>query len=244
VSWHKGLICAIDAETTGVDIETDRIVTWSRWLIDPSKGSKVHAGWLTDPGIDIPEGATAVHGITTEHARERGQQAASAVREIAGDLVHWSVEGAVVVAYNASYDISLLHRECLRHGHTDLAAGLEKLRPVVDSHVIDKGVDKYRKGSRKLLDVAKHYGIELTEEDAHGSQADSLAAARVAYVLATRYPHIGRMDPDELHDLQREWKVDQAVGLQKYLRRKDPKAVVSPHWPFQPVPDQIQEQIR
>ncbi|WP_435109954.1 exonuclease domain-containing protein [Nocardiopsis synnemataformans] len=244
MSWHKGVLCAIDAETTGVDIESDRIVTWSRWIIDPAKGSKVHAGWLINPGVDIPEGATAVHGISTEHARERGQQAASAVREIAGDLVEWSAEGAVTVAFNAAYDISLLHRECLRHGHTDLAARVAALRPVVDAHVLDKGLDRYRKGSRKLVDVAAHYGIELSEADAHGSAADSLAAARVAYVIAERYPHIGRMDPDALHDLQREWRADQAKSLERYLRRKDPKAVVSPHWPLQPAPTQIQEQLR
>jgi DNA polymerase-3 subunit epsilon len=244
VSWHRGLIAAFDLETTGVDIESDRIVTASRWIIDPAKGSKVHAGWMVDPGVEIPEGATAIHGITTEHAREHGQDPASAVREISGDLVHWSAEGAVTVAYNAQFDVSMLHRECLRHGHTAEAEGLAKLRPVADPLVLDKAVEKYRKGSRKLVDVAAHYGIELTEQDAHGSAADSLAAARVAYVIAERYPHIGRMPADELHDIQREWKADQAAGLQRYLRKKDPAAAVSPHWPLVPVPAQIQEQIR
>lgn len=234
MSWHRGQIASFDLETTGVDIDTDRIVTASRWIIDPTKGTKVHAGWLVNPGVDIPEGASAIHGITTEHAQANGQDPASAVREIAGDLLHWSTEGATTVAFNASYDVSLLHRECVRYGHTKEAEGLERLRPVVDPHVIDKGVDKYRKGSRKLIDTARHYGIELTEEDAHGSAADSLAAARVAYVIAQRYPHIGRTPADELHDLQREWKALQAEGLQKYLRRKDPDAIVRPEWPFVP----------
>lgn len=234
MTWHKGLIASFDLETTGVDIDTDRIVTASRWIIDPTKGSKVHAGWLINPGVDIPDGAAKIHGITTERAQAEGQDPASAVREIAGDLLHWASEGATVVAFNASYDVSLLHRECVRYGHTSEAKALESLRPVVDPHVIDKGIDKYRKGSRKLIDVAAHYGIELSEEDAHGSAADSLAAARVAYVIAQRYPHIGKMPADELHDLQREWRALQAEGLQKYLRRKDPSAVVRPEWPFVP----------
>ena len=244
MSWHRGLIASFDLETTGVDVESDRIVTASRWIIDPSKGSKVHMGWLVNPGIDIPEGAAAIHGITTERAQADGQDPASAVRQIAGDLVHWSNEGAVVLAFNASYDVTLLHRECVRYGHTEEAAGLEKLRPVIDPHVIDKGMEKYRKGSRKLVDVAAHYGVELSEEDAHGSAADSLAAARVGYVIATRYPHIGKMPADELHDLQRDWKADQAAGLQKYLRRKDKTAVVDPNWPLKPLPDTVQEEIR
>lgn len=234
MTWHRGQIASFDLETTGVDIDTDRIVTASRWIIDPTKGTKVHSGWLVNPGIDIPEGAANIHGITTERAQAEGQDPASAVREIAGDLLHWSEMGAVVVAFNASYDVSLLHRECLRYGHHREAAGIAALRPVVDPHVIDKGVDKYRKGSRKLIDTAAHYGIELSEEDAHGSAADSLAAARVAYVIAQRYPHIGRTPADELHDLQREWRALQAEGLQKYLRRKDKDAIVRPEWPFVP----------
>lgn len=237
MSWHHdGALSSVDAETTGVSVEDDRIVTWSRWIIRPADGYKQHCHWLVNPGIDIPEGATAVHGITTEHAQEHGQDAASAVRDIAADVLHWSAEGAVTVAYNAAYDITLLHRECLRHGHTDLAEGLESLRPVADPLVLDKALDKYRKGSRKLTAVAAHYGIELSEADAHGSAADSLAAARVAYVIATRHEHIGAMDPAELHGLQVQWRADQAAGLQRYLRKKDKGAVVDPHWPLKPAP--------
>jgi DNA polymerase-3 subunit epsilon len=244
MAWHRGLIASFDLETTGVDVETDRIVTASRWIIDPSKPAKTHMGWLVNPGIDIPEGAAAIHGITTEKAKADGQDASKAVREIAGDLLYWADQGAVTLAFNASYDLTLLHRECVRYGHTTEAAGLEKLRPVIDPHVIDKGLEKYRKGSRKLIDVAKHYGIELSEEDAHGSAADSLAAARIGYVIATRYEHIGRMPADELHDLQREWKALQAEGLQKYLRRKDKTAVVDPNWPLKPMAATVQEEIR
>lgn len=244
MTWHTGALCAIDAETTGVDIESDRVVTWSRWIIDPAAGTKVHSGWLLDPGIDIPAEASAIHGITTEHARDRGQDPASAVREIAGDLLHWSEQGSTVVAYNAPFDLTLLHRECLRYGHHREAAGVAALRPVVDPLVIDKALDQYRKGGRKLVDTARHYGVQLSEDDAHGSAADSLAAARIAYVIAERYPHIGRMPATELHALQAEWKPKQAASLQRYLRRTKPDTVVSPHWPFTPAPTNIQEQLR
>jgi DNA polymerase III subunit epsilon len=245
VSWfHDGTLSSVDAETTGVDVESDRIVTWSRWIIKPSEGFKKHSGWLINPGVDIPEEAAAIHGITTEHAREHGQDPAPAIREIAGDVLFWFAEGAVTVAYNAPYDLTILHRECLRHGHVMEAERLATIAPVVDPLVLDKALDKYRKGSRKLVDVAAHYGIELSEEDAHGSAADSLAAARIAYVIGTRYPHIGKSELGSLHGLQREWKLDQAASLQKYLRRKDKTAVVDPNWPLKPAPTQIQEEIR
>lgn len=242
MSWHHdGTLSSIDAETTGLDIETDRIVTWSRWVIWPSKGRKHHLGWMVDPGIEIPEEAAKIHGITTERARSEGQRADQAVAEIAKDVLHWASEGAVTVAYNAPYDVSLLHRECLRHGHDGLAEQVAALAPVVDPLVIDKRVDRYRKGSRKLTAVAQHYGVPLEEADAHGSQADSLAAARVAYRIAVGNPRIADMAPAELHRSQVAWRAEQAAGLQEYLRRKDPEAVVRPEWPLVPPPEPVQE---
>lgn len=244
MNWHLRPMTAFDLETTGVDVEADRIVSASRWVIRPAEGFKRHCGWLVNPGVPIPEEASAIHGITTEHAREKGQNARSAVREIAGDLVHWSAEQHVVVAFNAAYDITLLHRECVRHGHDDLAEQVAALRPVVDPFVIDKYTEPFRKGSRRLTAVTAHYGGELSEDDAHGSAADALAAARLAYRLAAKWPALARRDPDELHDMQREWRAEQAASLQRYLRRKDNKAaVVRPEWPLLPVPQPIQEEI-
>lgn len=244
MSWHTGLLSSVDAESTGVDTETDRIVTWSRWTIRPAQGYKRCCTWLVDPGIDIPEGATAIHGITTEHARTHGERAHEAIPAIAADVIHWSrEESAVTVAYNAAYDITLLHRECLRYGRTDLAEQLAELRPVVDPTVLDKNADTFRKGKRKLVDVARHYGVPLDEADAHGSTADALAAARVAYVIASRYPALGGMDPSELHDRQVGWRADQCTSLQRYLRKQDPDAVVDGAWPLTPVPVVTQEEI-
>lgn len=247
MSWfHDGTLISWDLETTGVDVESDRIVTASRWIIRPADGFKKHAGWLVNPGIPIPDEAAAIHGITTEHARAEGQDPARAVWEIAGDLTSWATEvkNPVFIAFNAAYDTTLLHRECLRHGHTDLADKVANLRPFVDPLVLDKQADAFRRGSRKLTAVAKHYDVELSEEDAHGSAADSLAAARVAYVLARKYPGFARKPADELHDAQRGWRAEQAQSLQKYLRKKDKDAVVDPHWPLKPLTDTTQEQIR
>ena len=58
-----------DLETTGVDVTTDRIVTAHVGLLGPDGVALRSQSWLADPGVEIPEGATAVHGITTAHAR-------------------------------------------------------------------------------------------------------------------------------------------------------------------------------
>lgn len=75
-----------DLETTGVDVETDRVVTAHVGVLD-AQGRQVAArSWLTDPGIPIPEGATAVHGISTERARREGRPPHEVVAEVVAAL--------------------------------------------------------------------------------------------------------------------------------------------------------------
>lgn len=235
--WHNGPLAAWDLETTGTDPNEARIVTAACLYITPGQG-KQSRGWLVNPGIDIPEQATEVHGITTEQAREKGQPAAAAVEEIARAVLGAHGRGAVVVAYNARYDTTLLHRELVRHGHADLARAWEEFAekgPIVDPYVLDKQVDRYRKGKRTLTAVAAHYGVPLSEEDAHGAAADALAAARVAWVIANRNPKLAGMDPLALHEAQAKAAAEQAHSFADYLRKQGkPADDVRPEWPLIP----------
>ena len=53
-----------DLETTSTDPFEARIVTA---CVAPEKGAAQR--WLVDPGIEIPPGAAAIHGISTATAR-------------------------------------------------------------------------------------------------------------------------------------------------------------------------------
>lgn len=234
MSWHESRMLLGDAETTGVSVDHDRIVTFT--LLEVGAGQKTTTReWLIDPGIPIPQGATDVHGITTEHARTHGRPPATAIKEIGEHIVSATRDSRMpLVGFNVTFDLTMLQRELYRHGHTELGNALATVAPVIDCYVIDKWADKYRKGSRKLVDVAAHYGIELSEQDAHGSTADALAAGRVAWKLATKYPGI-QGDPMLLHRDQVGWKAEQAAGLEAYLRRKDPTVVVNRGFPIEPI---------
>lgn len=83
MSWLGGPLVAFDLETTGTDVETDRIVTAAVVRLDADGSVTGERTWLLDPGVAIPEQASAIHGISTEHARAHGVPAASAVEEIA-----------------------------------------------------------------------------------------------------------------------------------------------------------------
>ena len=67
-------ICVWDVESTGVDIENDRIITAYAMIqsIDGQILKEQH--WAIDPGVEIPEGASAVHGLDTAWVREHGRK--------------------------------------------------------------------------------------------------------------------------------------------------------------------------
>lgn len=229
-------MCAWDTETTGVDTETARIVTSAVVTIRPGE-PKQPVQWLLDPGVEIPEAAAAVHGVTTEKARAAGVPASGGVDAICEALTAAAVEGLPLVIFNAGYDLTVLDRECRRYGLATLDERVTKAGKelyVVDPFVLDRKVDKYRKGSRKLVDVAAHYGVQLSDEDAHTAYGDCLATARVAYMIAKQYPKVAGMALPALHEFQVESHFEWAEGFEAYLRKKDPEAVVDRSWPLRP----------
>jgi DNA polymerase-3 subunit epsilon len=223
-------MCGFDLETTGVDVETDRIVT--ACVVQCGGGQPTaSASWLADPGINIPDEAAAVHGISTERARAEGRPAAEVVAEVLAALGQVIASGIPVVAMNARYDLTMLDREAARHGLDPLPDGLAGLY-VVDPFVIDKAVDKYRRGKRRLTDLCAHYAVPIGE--AHTSDADAIAACRVAWRIGTRYPQVAAYSLSELHAVQAGWAAEQAASLQDHLRKTDPTAYCAPEWPLIP----------
>lgn len=213
MSWSDGPLTAFDLETTGVDTATDRIVTATVVAINPGV-EPVVSSWLADPGVEIPAAAAEVHGITTDHAREHGRDAATVVAEVAARLAEVWNPATPLCIYNASFDLSLLDAELRRHH----GRGLTLSGPVVDPMCIDKHLDRFRKGKRTLGALCEHHQVRL--EDAHSSTGDALACARLAWRLARRYPdQVGTVDLGELHELQSGWYRTQTTGFADYLDR-------------------------
>lgn len=70
---------------------------------------------------------------------------------------------------NARYDLSLLDRECRRYAVESISELLgDAPAPVIDPLVIDKHVDKYRKGKRALHALCAHYGVSSTTRTTRG----------------------------------------------------------------------------
>jgi DNA polymerase III subunit epsilon len=217
-----------DLETTGIDVRHDRIVTAHVGVLDADGGVVSARDWLADPGVPIPAGATAIHGITDAHARARGRPAVEVVGEILEALAALFAAGLPVVAYNAPYDFSLLKHEALRHG----LAPLDSPGPIIDPLVVDKRYDRYRRGKRTLSVVAAHYAVRL--DGAHEASADAVAAGRVAQALAERFAAWLPPTLDELHTRQIGWARSQAESLTEYfvrIGRIDADDPVDGRWP-------------
>jgi DNA polymerase-3 subunit epsilon len=235
MSWHQGRLAAFDLETTGVSPASDRIVTAAVSLVGGGLESVSH-DWLVDPGVVIPAGATAVHGITTEMARREGRPPAEVVEEISALLAEQVLAGVPVIAFNARFDLTVLDREARRHGVWPLVerVGGSEGMLVVDPHVLDKQFDRFRKGKRTLGAVCAHYRVPL--EDAHAANADALAAARVAWRLGQASSELGAIELRELHGHQVAWAAEQAASFQDYLRRNGSVERIEGAWPIVPEP--------
>ncbi len=200
MGWHEGPMLGFDTETTGVDVDHDRIVTAALVRRDAA-GSHVRT-WLIDPGVQIPEAATAIHGITTQQARQEGAPPAEALDEIAAELARALRAGVPVVAFNAAFDLCLLDVELRRHRRPTLGDRLcRSARPVLDPLVIDRAEDRFRPGRRKLGDLCALYGV-VEQGSLHRADVDVVATLDVLTRLLGRFPHLTTLALDELHDRQ------------------------------------------
>lgn len=224
-NWYETL-GVFDLETTGIDVATSRIVSANVSVIGPTGELLERRDWLADPGVEIPPQASAVHGITTERARLDGRPAREVVAEIVAAIRSVFDRGLALTVYNAPYDLSLLQHEAIRHD----VEPLSEPAPIIDPLVIDKAVDRYRKGKRTLEAAAVVYGVSLT--DAHDAGADAIAAGRVAQAMAARHPAELAIPALELHRLQVEWSAQQSASFAEYMRRThNPDFVETAGWP-------------
>lgn len=229
-AWHYGPMLGFDCETSGVDVESDRIVTAALVWVE---GPKVERqSWLLNPGVPIPEGATAIHGITDGKAAE-GDNPADVLPIIVGSIIDHLHQGWPLVAFNAVFDLTMLDRELRRHSGPPL--DIESFDPIIDPFVIDREMDKYRKGKRTLEAMCEHYRVPFGG-DAHTADADAFATLRLAWRLAEVW-NLGDSDLAELTDKQAVWHRERQEDYMAYLRREGkPTEGVNTAWPIIPRP--------
>lgn len=232
MSWLDETMVGFDTETTGVSTSHDRIVTAA--ILTRTGGETTARTWLINPGVEIPARATEVHGITSEHAREHGSDPADALDEIAAILASAMGAGFPVVAFNAQFDLSILEAELARHQLPSLASRVPSgsIGPVVDPLVLDRHLDKWRKGPRKLINMCEHYGVAVVADDLHAADADVAATLDLLPAMARAHTALAEVALPDLQSQQveahRVWALDFASWLKSKGRTED---LPRPEWP-------------
>jgi DNA polymerase-3 subunit epsilon len=211
-SWATGEVLAFDFETTGVDRFND--VPLSFAFVTVMAGDSVSTtSALVDPGREIPPGATKVHGITTQAARAEGMPLKDALEIICELVISAGRRGVPLVGMKLDYDLTILDTQSrLLCGEGLLERGWSG--PVLDAVVLDRHVDRYRKGSRNLGALCAHYGVEI--DNPHDAAADAEASAKVVCALATRFQELNDADPRSLHEAQIGWHREWAEGYDEW----------------------------
>lgn len=228
--WWKGPLVALDFETTGTDPREARIVSYATAFVlpDGELWEKYSIRGIVDPGIEVPEQAAAIHGLTTEEVRRRGEDPVYALEAIIVQLNLADQLGIPLVIFNAPYDWTLLHCEIRRRPVERFQVPELK---IIDPLVIDRAVDKYRKGKRTLERAVEVWApdFQLEAHDAHG---DCEGAVQVARALAAKFPQVGELTPAELHQVQAGWYRAWVEDFNAYRARKGQDPIPDGGWPL------------
>ena len=164
--------CVVDVETTGLAARRDRITEIAAVRVENLSLSGMSFTSLVNPGCRIPTLITELTGIDDAMVR-----AAPVFGEIAiGLRAH--LEGAVIVAHNASFDMAFLREEYARLG--DTFAPTHILDTVSLSRRVLPGLSQY-----KLTSLCQHLHIK---PGMHRAVGDALATAELFLHLARRDP--------------------------------------------------------
>jgi len=191
---------------------------------------------LVDPGCEIPAGATAIHHITTEQARRDGIDSKVAIGHIVEALLAASSAQIPLVGMNLRYDLTIV--DLLARNY--LGSGLRQAGwhgPVLDALVLDRHFDRYRRGSRRLVDLCQVYGVRGKDLELHGAAVDAAVALSVVLALAERYD-LGEIPLAQLTEDEAAWHREWATSFNSWQRShgKEPLSGDELSWPLPPEP--------
>ena len=164
-------IIFFDLETTGTNIQTDRIVEISLVKLMPN-GSFTSKTRRINPEMPIPAEASAIHHITDEDVAGE-----PTFRQVAASLAS-QLSGCDIAGFNSNrFDIPLLDQEFHRAG-MDFDFSKAKF--------IDVQTIYHKKEPRTLIAAYRYYcGKDLTE--AHSALADTTATMEVLLAQLEKY---------------------------------------------------------
>lgn len=170
----KNPLVFFDLETTGTNINTDRIVEICYLKVYPN-GNEESKTMRINPEMHIPEEASAVHGIFDADVAD-----CPTFKAVAKNIAH-DIEGCDLAGFNSNrFDIPVLAEEFLRAG-VDIDISRRKM---IDVQVI------FHKMEQRTLSAAYKFYCGKNLDDAHTAEADTRATYEVLKAQLDRYPEL------------------------------------------------------
>jgi len=156
-----------DTETTGLDSRLDRIIELGGIeLVNRFPTGRTFHRFINPQGRAIDVEAQAVHGISAADLADK-----PGFDAIAAEFMEF-IDGARLIAHNASFDINFVNAEFGRLGLTAITPDR-----VVDSLVLARR--KHPMGPNSLDALCRRYGIDNSRRTKHGALLDSELLAEV-----------------------------------------------------------------
>lgn len=159
----------LDTETTGLDFRRDEIIEFSAVVLERQGMVQQYDELVTlSPGGSVPAKIQELTGITDMDIRERGIPKTRVCRDIAQ-----MIQGnALILAYNAHFDLSFLFYLLLRDGDPAILKGKDKL----DLLTVYKDRRRY---PHRLCNAIEAYGLSGQVVNSHRAIDDVIATVAV-----------------------------------------------------------------
>lgn len=233
LDWPDGPLLGFDLETTSSDPKEALPVSFA--LVNYEDGALVNSTYhLVNPGVSIPQDSTAIHHITDEMVQAEGMPLDVAIdccREI---LCGASTSGVPVVGMVLKYDLTIIDRLHRSRGKPGLQAP-SWTGPALDVSILDRRLDKWRKGRRTLYDLCNFYGVEIESESVHNAKGDAIAAVEVLLAEVRSFPILRHTDLTTLTKRQAEIHRSFLIDLNEHRLRSGgipiPDSEIDGDWP-------------
>ena len=162
-----------DTETTGLQFSRDEIIEFAAVVVElrngvPTVTQEYDELISLSPGGFVPPKIEELTGISTQDLREKGLPKTRVARDIA-DMIQGN---ALLLAYNAHFDLSFLYYFLLRDGDPMILKGKDKL----DLLTVYKDRKPY---PHKLCNAIEAYGLTGKVCNSHRAVDDVLATVAV-----------------------------------------------------------------
>ncbi|WP_019223058.1 DNA polymerase III subunit epsilon [Bartonella rattaustraliani] len=156
-----------DTETTGLDKNKDRIIEIGCVeMIDRYLTGRQFHVYLNPQGVIIPDEVVAIHGLTNERLKNE-----KSFSDIVDEFLEF-INGATMIAHNASFDIGFINAELGR-----VNKPLISVDNILDTLAMARR--KFPMGPNSLDVLCKRFGIDNSHRVLHGALLDAEILADV-----------------------------------------------------------------